>query len=690
MFLAPAMLAGLLAIALPVWLHRMALANPTRHPFASLMFLRQSETQRTAKRTIRYWLLLALRIAFLAVLALAFAGPLLSPERASVVAADSRLHAIVIDQSLSMQAGDRWQKALEQADAIIAAAQPGDQLTLVAASGRRIEVLHDHLPLRDAGVIRASLQKLKPGVDRLDYGLLMTTASGWLTTPRLPTQLHLISDMQQSASPLRFADLQPPQATQIQIHDVSSGETSNSYVDDLTVGGDQSSISATVKTSSVTSLPANAVLTIDDKEVARRPVQFPGAASIEATRTLAQGEGAAANRQMEADVQFTGLALSAGAHRVMVSLDPVDSLPEDDRLYAMIEQTKPRVMLVSRGTNSDEAAYFNAAIGSLTAPQLDVQQQPAQELTERRLKGAALVVESDVAALSADALAALDAYVAGGGSVLMTLASGSAAKPSNMLAGLRFGDVVTTGAQVSQVQLTHPVLRPSGSQSDDWHRVQFFKHLRITPAEGDDVLVSLEDGSPLLIERQVGAGRALLLAAPLNREWNDLAIHPLFIRFIADAARYLIGRNAVSSAARVGAPAFTGLTASATGQIFDPQGKRVLALGDASSVDRFVPTQAGFHEVRSSAGEKWLAVNVDRRESPLERMSPASVQRWLALRPQLPVTGENRGPDATASQLTAGRSLGYLLLILAALLGAAELLMANHYLIVRRDAKAVA
>jgi hypothetical protein len=81
MFLAPAFLLGLLAIGVPIWLHRVARANPTQHPFASLMFVEASETQRTAKRTLRYWLLLSLRILLLIALVLAFAGPLLT-ERA--------------------------------------------------------------------------------------------------------------------------------------------------------------------------------------------------------------------------------------------------------------------------------------------------------------------------------------------------------------------------------------------------------------------------------------------------------------------------------------------------------------------------------------------------------------------------------------------------------------------------------
>jgi hypothetical protein len=44
----------------------------------------------------------------------------------------------------------------------------------------------------------------------------------------------------------------------------------------------------------------------------------------------------------------------------------------------------------------------------------------------------------------------------------------------------------------------------------------------------------MKDGTPLLIERTIGAGHMLVLTAPVEREWNDLAIHPLFVRFIAE------------------------------------------------------------------------------------------------------------------------------------------------------------
>lgn len=125
MFLAPAFLFGLLAIAVPLWLHRVARADPSQHPFASLMLLEASETQRTAKRTLRHWLLLATRILLLVALALAFAGPLVTDEIVPNAGADAKLHAIVLDGSLSMRHGERWQRALDAAQGILDGLQIG-------------------------------------------------------------------------------------------------------------------------------------------------------------------------------------------------------------------------------------------------------------------------------------------------------------------------------------------------------------------------------------------------------------------------------------------------------------------------------------------------------------------------------------------------------------------------------------
>ncbi len=75
--LAPLFLIGLAAIALPVWLHRLQTQSPEREPFGSAMFLEPSERRVHLKKQFRFLVLLALRILLLALLAFAFAKPIL-------------------------------------------------------------------------------------------------------------------------------------------------------------------------------------------------------------------------------------------------------------------------------------------------------------------------------------------------------------------------------------------------------------------------------------------------------------------------------------------------------------------------------------------------------------------------------------------------------------------------------------
>ena len=122
----------------------------------------------------------------------------------------------------------------------------------------------------------------------------------------------------------------------------------------------------------------------------------------------------------------------------------------------------------------------------------------------------------------------------------------------------------------------------------------------------------------------------LVLTSPVERSWNDLAIHPLFVQFIAEAARYLVRGDASAASTIVGSPVATGLTAAGGGQIFDPRGRARARPGTEHG--RGSPdsrTQTGFYEIRGNDGVRWVAVNVDARESDLAPL-PADFVAALA------------------------------------------------------------
>jgi hypothetical protein len=690
MFLAPAFLAGLLAIAIPVWLHRVARANPTHHPFASLMLLESTETQRTARRTLRYWLLLAVRIALLLALVFAFAGPLISSRAVPSMNPDARLHAIVLDASLSMQYADRWTRAIEEAQRVAQAAKSGDQVML-AVGGRQMRVIEGATDAANIGPLRAQLQQLKPEIGRLDYGLMMTTANGWLGTRRLPVIMHVITDLQQSASPLRFADLEPPAGVQVELHDLGKGDSANTYIKGVTLtAADAGTLTVGIEARAPQAQTREVVVSIDGAEVGRKRVELKASTQV----VLPEGEGSPPTVLLPPQepvepasvahekLTFSDLKLTAGAHRIDVALQPQDALPQDDRFYAVVEHADPRVLLISRPNNTDDTAYVAAAVGSLTAPRLRVEQHTAQAIEDRTLGGYSTVMVTDVAALSSIAAAKIADYVTAGGTLLVTLGPGAAAHADGLLEGLLIRDVQKQPTRVGHVDSSHPALR----NAEGWQEIRFFQHLQVQPADGDKVLIALLDGEPLLLERAVGAGRMLVLTSPLDREWNDFATHPLFVRFMGEAARYLSGAGVAAASSQVGSTVMTGLTAASGGQIFDPQGQRVLNLNETVSADRLVPDRTGFYEIRSGAGARWIAVNVDTRESDLTPMPSQAVQRWRGLQSAqaAPATSSAASADEQANPAPT-LSLGYWLLMIAAALLAMELLLANHYLAVRRE-----
>ena len=249
MWLAPLFLLGLLGVGLPLWLHRFARRTDERRPFASLMLIEAGEVRRSRRQQLRYWLLLALRLALLILLVLALAGPQWPRKPSAGAQAEARLHLLVLDTSLSMQREGVWAKAQQQAGVILDGLQGGDRV-LLAAADHQVRVLQAAVFASDAGPLRASLRDLTPGQSRLDYGNLMGAAASLSEGSGQPVVLHVITDLQASGSPLHLADLQPPQGMTLDLIDAGREPAANQYIDavqlsataantvDVTIGGD--------------------------------------------------------------------------------------------------------------------------------------------------------------------------------------------------------------------------------------------------------------------------------------------------------------------------------------------------------------------------------------------------------------------------------------------------------------------
>jgi aerotolerance regulator-like protein/VWA domain-containing protein len=656
--IAPAFLFGMLAIGLPLWLHRLSSTNPNKQKFSSSMFLEPGEPRRVLAKNLQYLLLLALRIAVLVLLALAFAQPALWRKPQAAAAGGARLHLIVLDGSASMGDDGRWERARAAARDVIDRLS-GDDRGQVVVAGRQFEVLG--AATGDASVLRQAVNTVEPGVFRLDYGQLMRSIDALLRGAELPVVIDLVTDIQQSGLPTRFGELAPRRAAEVAIHDVSGGKADNWTIESFGGSALTGELEASVHSFAATDAHKTVRLTLNGKAVGEQPVDIPAGGRVQA--------------------RFAALELASGPNRVTVSLEPGDDLKADDQRYLVLKRPQPRsVLLVSADQRGRGALYLSSALGTLATLGLVPETRVPSKLTERPLADQSFVVVTDAGLLGAGEIAALTDYVQNGGRALLALGPRSTGLTTVPLSGetLRSGQQLAASATVSigEVDSAHPALRGL----DDLRSAKFTRYVGVEPGTEDRVLIKLDDGAPLLIERTLGAGRVLLFTSSLDREWNDLPVQPVYVPFVAGLANHLLGGAGFTSEAELGSTLAVRALGLAGGQIFDPRGQKALGLG-AGSEDVLLD-QVGFYEVVGGGNTELVAVNFDPRESDLTLIDDATLARWKGL--GTGAAEPSQGSASPSPTEPVPRPLGPALVIALLLAAIVESWVGNWHLRIRR------
>src|SRR6202041_3290675 len=122
-------------------------------------------------------------------------------------------------------------------------------------------------------------------------------------------------------------------------------------------------------------------------------------------------------------------------------------------------------------------------------------------------------------------------------------------------------------------------------KAESWPGVKFFYALNVDPGAGPNaarVIVRLGDQTPLLLEKRIGEGRVVLLTTGLDNLTNDFPLHPAFVPFVEQTARYLSGIQQRSGSSVV--DSFLELRnakeQAVSVEVIDPAGKRPLTLKD--------------------------------------------------------------------------------------------------------------
>ncbi len=633
-FLTPLFLLGGLALTLPLWLHLLHRQNPIRLPFSSLMFFERRQQSSLKERRLRYLLLLALRLALYALVALAFAKPIWERPPAVAFGGAPTLHLIVLDTSLSMNFGDRRQRAVHEAEGVVERMEPGDRARIIAG-GASVRLLTEAISDREA--LRSAIRSLEPGYSRNSFGDAVEAVRNLIGNAMGPVQVHLVSDFQQSSMPGRFQDVALPTTAALKIHSVAEPSSPNWCVETIRgatrIYAGVPRLEATVAGFGTEKARKRVTLTINGREAVSKALEVPASG--------------------RASVVLEGFEVPEGDSRGVIRIQPNDALAQDDQRLVAFRHSEPAtVLFVSGRGRGRDLLYYKSALESSAEAAFRVEGVSATKAAGRRPERFAFVVVSDVARLPSPFGERLRKYVEAGGSVLLALGpkttlAGEAPFYSQQMGEARYAARRRDRFQLAgEIDRSHPAVAPWVHSP----KVKFFRFARLRVGEQDQVLARLSDGSPLLVEQRLGKGRVMVFASSLDNVWNDLPLHPVFVPFAMESARYLSGIEEEKRQALVDSVIELGKhrTAGSTVQLFDPQGERSLSLSESVSGEDFQLADVGFYEVRRAGRTELVAVNPDARESNLRPIDADLMALWQATGRERAASTPGAGSDAVA------------------------------------------
>jgi hypothetical protein len=669
-FLAPSILLGLIAAALPWLVHLIGKRRATPVKFAAMQLLLLAERRVAARRRLREILLLVARTAIAAVLPFIFARPF--AERVSDITEESlsaESAVIVLDDSASMRrladGTPLFERAKDRARRLLQELPKDAELALLLAS-EGSEPRVGELSLERTRLLQA-LESARASARVADYPQALRRAALILAASRrAERRVFVITDMQ-SAGWGEEGPARRQEDPDLVLVDVAEpfpwtnravvGVSAQPAVD---LGTGAVSVEAEVADYSPRPAPSlGLTLRIDGAVVAKGFVQF-----------------SAPGRQKKTFVHT--LAGAAGSHDVEVSIDR-DDFSLDDRRWGRLELSQALRVLVINGDartvlREDEAYFLETALKASDRTTSVFTALP-DDVSLGTLDSYNVVFLANVTEPNAPLAAALVRYVQRGGGLFLSVGSRvnipvwnerlaellpqplGVPRTATALPGQVVGETIDDrpAARLAPLDRRHPMLSAFPARGEGLASARFFKFLLLEPVSDTAqaaVILRYDTGAPALVEKSVGKGRVMLLSTTLDREWTDLPIRTGFLPLMQESARRLAGTSerGGTSVLTVGQRRDIALGPDERRlEITKPDGTVWVASKDRASGARVVlfteTDEPGAYRVRTAGADGTLserpadgfAVNIEPRESNPERLAPdRRPDRKTAPRPEGP------------------------------------------------------
>lgn len=704
-FLNPIFLAALGALVIPLVLHLIQSSRTKRLPFSTIRFLKLAKKRSSRRIKLENLLLLLLRLSLLALLALAFAMPILRTQKfGNIVSRTARDVAIVIDASYSMnyQLNQQviWNQATALATTIIEGLHDNDRFCVYLAGEQVTPICEQLTGKKEETTARLKALPKPMGSSRLAPATIAALGALDQDARRGERELHIISDHQllpwgsfgneDGATPVATADDSRAEAgkkwdpskvkdnTTCFVTLLGTPEPENVATVDLTV---EPKLITTETPWQVTvdllrtgpQVNTAVSLMVNDREMAKRSAMLGGGAANQ--------------------LQFMLAPMTGGVHTVKIAT-PEDSLAEDNAFHFLIRvrEKLPALCVGPPGSTLFLKTALSAGTGTEEVSAVDVKVITPADLAAEKLSSYSCIFLCNALNLPGQQITLLERYVTDGGllvifpgdnAVLADYAHWTClpAKPTSIIDL----PVAERKQLLTWDRLQHPAVWGLAKEGVT-PQIVIKRQLNCeTLHEKSKKIISTGSGVPFLIDLPHGRGAVMLFTVAADRSWSDFPLSPFFLPLAYQMIQYAAGVGA--------SPPFLWATDSLSLEEFlpdatrestltNPDGKpvslRSSVVEGGTAIHAEGMTTPGIYTISTPGTETKpaLAINIPRAESDLTAIKQEDISSILGLK-ALHLATSKEDLLKKLEDFRIGRSLGESFLWLALLVAVAEVFYAN-------------
>ncbi len=571
-FVSPLFLLCTLAAAIPLVLHLISNIRAEEAQFPTLRFLKMSMEKTARRRRVQNLLLMLLRMAVLALLAIALSEPL--SKAVGGWAAGRRYAAVlVLDNSMSMAArkglGTRFEEAKAQAQALLSDKDRPTAATVVPTNG----------PAASKELL-TSLDSLRKGIDRTSIAAArapvakkVAKALEMLEEQSLPQKaIYIFSDLQKISfdSLTALPGLSAHKDVHILVVNSAPAEVNNVAISGLEIKGlrvvdSRMEFTAEVVNSGKTDRVVSVGLRVEAdqgawssplRQVHLRPAGTEGSSTkVRFYRRFSKPGMVLGQVALDIPVVSGG-----GSGETLAQGD--DLLLDNVRRFSLIISDRVKALVapgaVVKGEVMGAATMLGIAInpyaGGNRPWSIISKTVPATQITEADLEQVHAVFFCNVATFTVVQARAIEKFARSGGTVVFFLGPDvkvdnynqrflQEVKAEGGLLPARIepavGDVgpQARAFRVDFVDVENRYLAGLFENRQDYMTVivQRYFRLKRLPMPGR-TLIRLENGDPMLMTKMFGKGHVVLCATTASPRWSNLPITGLFLPMVVRMA----------------------------------------------------------------------------------------------------------------------------------------------------------